>query len=314
MPDVGQLSRQEKIKKFSRQNQIEAERINEGLNESSSEWSLRAALCPKNADRNRYSNVFPWDRNRVKLPVHSDGSDYMNASYVTVDNNVRYIAAQGPLKKTIHHFWAMCFNEADASNSDTVIIAMVTPLEEGGIKKCEKYWPEAGEEMDLSRDIEKDAISLPGLKVSFVNESFNELHSYVLTEFELSISNKLKRVLHYYYYKWADAKVPPSSLPLIDLAKSIKVEIEKLEEDLRPAPIIHCSAGVGRTGTFIALDQLLNYSPLSTNKFEDPVERIVSSLRSSRMMMVQTVYQYLYLYEVLTHNRLEIDSSSDERS
>lgn len=288
---------------FASHNAIESQRINEALKSpGGSEWSISDAVNRKNIQRNRYSNVFPWDKNRVRLPVLQGHSDYINASYISMDNKVEYIAAQGPLKDTIHHFWSMCYNESEKQNNDTVVIAMVTPLEEGGMVKCSQYWPtKANPIMNVTTSLENDGIEIPGLVVQYKSEAYNEEGDFLLTELELQSKTCSKKVYHLYYYKWADAKVPPSVIPLVSLSEEIRA-LKKLSAN-PPVPIIHCSAGVGRTGTFIALDKLFHeydsqlFDPSNTQI--DPIEEIVTQLRNKRMMMVQTVYQYCFLYDTL---------------
>lgn len=258
------------------------------------DWAVVEALKPANRARNRYSNVFPWDRTRVSLPVHEGASDYINASWVDLGPGRRYIAAQGPLEETMHHFWAMCFHEAEKQESDTIVIAMVTPLVELGREKCVKYWPgRSAPAWNLESLLEKDDIATEGLTVTWEGEEYANDGDFLLTTLKLQSPTTTKTVLHYYYQEWQDAKTPDLVKPLIALSQqiqAIKKEIPLL------VPIVHCSAGVGRTGTFIAIDHLLH----SPDPFAaaDPIYSLVQSMRADRMMMVQTVYQYIFLYEV----------------
>lgn len=288
---------------FSTHNAVESERISEALNSpEKSVWSISDAISRKSVQRNRYSNVFPWNKSRVKLPVEQGHSDYINASYISMGNKVGYIAAQGPLDDTIHHFWSMCYNESEKQKNDTVIIAMVTPLTEGGMKKCSQYWPtKSNPVLNVTTLLQNDGIEIPGLSIHYLSETYIEKGDYLLTEMELRSKTLVKKVYHFYYYKWADARVPPSVDPLISLSQEIRALKKSVTNE--PVPIIHCSAGVGRTGTFIALDQLFHeltpdiLDP-ANDKF-DPIEAIVTQLRNERMMMVQTVYQYCFLYDTM---------------
>ncbi|ODV80276.1 receptor/non-receptor type protein-tyrosine phosphatase [Suhomyces tanzawaensis NRRL Y-17324] len=288
---------------------LDAETISDGPNLDL--WAITDAIIPVNVKRNRYSNVFPWNKNRVQLPVKPGASDYINASYVTVQdidgNQDNYIACQGPLETTAHHFWTMAFNESEKQQNDTIIIVMVTPLIESNMIKCSKYWPDSSHPViDYSGLVRKDGIDLPKLTVSYVAEEYNTEGDYLLTNFELSVGNKVKQVYHYYYYKWADAKVPPSIAPLIKLSQDVRTTVGAAGGASNPVPIVHCSAGVGRTGTFIAIDHLfhdLEHLATSSGKrkeydiSQDPILHTVAQLRSNRMMMVQTVYQYNFLYD-----------------
>lgn len=289
---------------FNGINEIEAQRIMEGYEHPrSSQWGTQEAVKIENTSRNRYANVFPWDKNRVRLPVDEKGSDYINASFIDIDGKHKYIAAQGPLRNTVHHFWAMCYKESEEQHNDVVIIAMVTPLEESGVKKCHQYWPDKNTvTLDLSKASLEDHITIPNLAVHWVGESYNDKGHYLLTELELRSLKKIKRVYHFHYFEWADAQVPPSSASLLSLAHDINALKNSVASTA--VPIIHCSAGVGRTGTFIALDLMLQKFPNCTASFScnsntDPLETIIRSLRDQRMMMVQTFSQYRFLYEVL---------------
>lgn len=272
------------------------------LHNEKSGRSMEVATSRINHPRNRYLNVFPWDQTRVQLPVEGSHSDYINASYINIPNSYRYIASQGPLPSTIHHFWAMAFSEAVKNNNDSIIIVMVTPLVESGYVKCTQYWPTAGEPpLVFDEELKEDGIPFD-LRVSYVNESYNTEGDYLVTELELQSGDTTKKVYHYYYRKWADAKVPPSIHHLLQLSKDIRLRPEQV------VPIVHCSAGVGRTGTFIAIDHLRSHFHEITKKNQpgrkkqydqkkDPILQTVLQLRESRIMMVQTVYQYCFLYE-----------------
>jgi len=230
-----------------------------------------------------------------------------------------YIAAQGPLENTINQFWSMAYNESEKQNNDVVLIVMVTPLTESGMVKCYKYWPDKEKPtLDLSHSNKRDSIAIPELKVNYITESYDEVGDFLLTEMELVSATKTKKVFHFYYYKWADARVPPSLFPLLYLSEEMNA-IRKLVEHT-PTPIVHCSAGVGRTGTFIAIDHLFR----DFDKFiklcdkarvgkeydvvYDPIFKTVLQMREKRMMMVQTAYQFGFLYDsakVLYKDRLQ---------
>lgn len=301
---------------FSKIQEIESIRVHEafeaarnGRNHGSSvpttpiprSYTFDSALAPQNSDRNRYTNVFPWDATRVHLPViNNQGSDYINASHIRLSTH-KYIAAQGPLKNTTHHFWWMCFNESEAQGNDTIVIAMVTPLQESGVTKCFQYWPEAaGEMFDLGPALHKDQYisdSDVSFTVEYVSQEFDQEGDFLKTELKLKFGTKEKTVIHFYYYKWADCRVPPSIEPLIVLSSQIK-EIQNLNPKYPPIPIVHCSAGVGRTGTFIILDFLNDQ--IDKEKFDysnETIHNLVSTLREQRMMMVQTIHQFNYLYK-----------------
>lgn len=254
-------------------------------------WSFKEALQPYNERRNRYVNVLPWDSTRVVLNTGADSLDYINASWVQLGPN-RYIAAQGPLRNTIHHFWAMCFQQAQAQQIPEILIAMVTPLNERGIEKCAKYWPSKDDKVwDLSALVSADGL-FNEMKLSWLGEEL--LGETLLTRIAIECNGIQKQVLHYHYKGWVDTQKPSSSEPLFALSKHIS---NAKQRSSKLVPIVHCSAGVGRTGTFIAIDHFLTTDVLRTGS-EDPVQLTVSTMRDQRIMMVQTVSQYMFLYEV----------------
>ncbi|KAK6203031.1 protein-tyrosine phosphatase-like protein [Scheffersomyces amazonensis] len=291
---------------FDLLNEIEAKNIKEGITDSKSKWSVSDGRIKAPRRRNRYSNIFPFNYNRVRLPCKSK-SDYINASRVQIDDENKYIVTQGPTESTIHHFWSMCFNESEANNQDTIVIVMLTSLVEDGVFKCIQYWPndldESTQEMKFYSQLKEDSIDINNLKVRFVNKIYNEDGDYLLTELELKTTTKTKKVYHYYYYKWADARVPPSAKSLHNLSEDIhKYDLETNKPII---PIIHCSAGVGRSGTFIVLDYIFRnpdvfFSETNlTSHYDpkrDPIYQTVFTLRTYRMMMVQTFHQYRFLY------------------
>lgn len=261
-------------------------------------WPVSAALA--NRRRNRYLNVLPWDQTRVHLPAAPD-ADYINASWVEICGRP-YIAAQGPLASTTAHFWAMCFHEAEQRGCGAVVVCMVTPLVESGVEKCARYWPLAHERhWELGAGLARDGVAPGDLSLTWVGERAHA--GLVVTEMRLALAATVKRVVHYGYLGWRDTLVPLSPEPLLALSRALA-----LERALHPSlvPVVHCSAGVGRTGTFIALDAWAQTSPAAAlpegptaeQWGDDPVYQTVRRLRACRMMMVQTVHQYMWLYGV----------------
>ena len=264
-----------------------------------SSWSISDASAPRNASRNRYINVFPWNFNRVHLKVLPNYSDYINASHIEIDSSSRYIASQGPMPATIHHFWAMCFQQSELQHNDTIIVAMVTPLVENGMTKCCKYWPDEHEPiMYLTNDLHRDGFT-EKLTIEYNSLSWDEEGGFLVSKFTLLTPQKSKTVHHYYYSKWVDSRSPPSARPLVTLSRRIRLLQSTVPN--RPIPIIHCSAGVGRTGTYITVDHLLHHvqSVINPENDRDPILDTVTKLRQQRMMMVQTLHQYEFLYDTV---------------
>ncbi|SCU98363.1 LAMI_0F14312g1_1 [Lachancea mirantina] len=271
-----------------------------------SRWSLGVSVDEKNDCRNRYVNIMPYERNRVRLQVQ-EGSDYINASYIKVSvptQSLRpghYIATQGPTKRTWQQFWQMCYQICP---QDDVVVVMVTPLVEAGREKCFKYWPSNETKLHVARqqdvgdaDLEKSTFP-SALDVSF--ESVTQEDHYVVTRLRLTpeMPNLAPKTVHHFYFdQWKDMSKPDEILPILKLSR----HSHSVNGAQNPI-IVHCSAGVGRTGTFITLDHLFHdtydftqSSPLQGYK-HDLIEQIILQLRTQRLKMVQMIDQYIFIY------------------
>lgn len=211
------------------------------------EWTMQIAKQPENGARNRYNSILPWDHSRVLLPVIPGGNDYINASWVELGCRT-YIATQGPLFTTIDDFWQMVY----AYGGDPAVIVMLTPLHELGMDKCARYWPESKSQPLV---LPKKADYRFGLEVT-LKKHHNHNKQYEYSELLVTPINSeypAHVVHHIYYHTWLDFTKPDAES---DLRSLIYLVNNHLRNPCAP-PIIHCSAGIGRTGTYIALDSLL---------------------------------------------------------
>ncbi|XP_017688299.1 PREDICTED: receptor-type tyrosine-protein phosphatase beta isoform X2 [Lepidothrix coronata] len=237
------------------------------------------ALLPENRGKNRYNNILPYDTSRVKLSNVDDDpcSDYINASYIPGNNFRReYIATQGPLPGTKDEFWKMAW-EQNVHN-----IVMVTQCVEKGRVKCDHYWP-----------LDQDSLYYGDLIVEMLSESV--LPEWTIREFKICSEEQLdstRLIRHFHYTVWPDHGVPETTQSLIQFVRTVRDYINRTP-DTGPT-IVHCSAGVGRTGTFIALDRILQQ--LDSKDTVD-IYAAVHDLRLHRVHMVQTECQYVYLHQ-----------------
>ncbi|XP_067906520.1 receptor-type tyrosine-protein phosphatase beta isoform X2 [Heterodontus francisci] len=236
------------------------------------------ALLPENRGKNRYNNILPYDSTRVKLTYIDDDpcSDYINASYIPGCNFRReYIATQGPLPGTKDDFWKMVW-EQNVHN-----IVMVTQCVEKGRVKCDHYWP-----------FDHDALYYGDLIVQMLSESV--LPEWTIREFKICDEDQLdcaRIVRHFHYTVWPDHGVPETAQSLIQFVRTVRDYINRTPNS--GPTVIHCSAGVGRTGTFIALDRILQQLE---SKDSVDIYGTVYDLRLHRVHMVQTECQYAYLH------------------
>ncbi|XP_059616511.1 tyrosine-protein phosphatase 10D isoform X1 [Phlebotomus argentipes] len=234
------------------------------------------ADLPCNRPKNRFTNILPYDHSRFKLqPVDDEeGSDYINANYVPGHNSPReFIVTQGPLHSTRDDFWRMCWE----SNSRAIV--MLTRCNEKGREKCDRYWP-------------NDTVPVYYGDIRVQMKNVSNYPDWVITEFNMSRGNQERSIMHFHFTTWPDFGVP--SLPQT-LARFVRAFREYVGPDQKPI-VVHCSAGVGRSGTFIALDRILQQIVVSD--YVD-IFGIVWAMRKERVWMVQTEQQYICIHQCL---------------
>ncbi|XP_061180746.1 uncharacterized protein LOC133189382 isoform X2 [Saccostrea echinata] len=234
-----------------------------------------AGKLQQNMPRNRYKTTFPYDHSRVVLSDCPD-NDYINANYIKdVEGEERYIATQGPRKNTVQDFWAMIWQE------NIYVIVMVTKLIEGSKIKCEQYWPGQGDQMTSGQ---------------FCLQLMSQKDYANYTQRVINITNKktnvVKTVIQVQFMAWPDHGTP-SPIELLVFYRHVMRLRQRYPESLLA---VHCSAGIGRTGTFIALDALYKHGLKEGNI--DVVE-YVKIMREDRMNMIQNADQYVFLYKAL---------------
>ncbi|XP_005596596.1 receptor-type tyrosine-protein phosphatase H [Equus caballus] len=242
--------------------------------------SQTVALAPENSAKNRYRNVLPYDWSRVPLePLHEKpGSDYINASFIPgLWSPQEFIAAQGPLPQTVGDFWRLVWEQ----QSHTLV--MLTNCVESGRVKCEHYWP-----------LDAQPCTHGSLQVTLTDEEVME--NWTVRDLKLwhMQEQKALSVRQFHYMTWPDHGVPHSPDPLLAFWKMLR---QWLNQTMGGGPpIVHCSAGVGRTGTLIALDVLLRQ--LECEGLVGPFSYL-KKMRESRPLMVQTEAQYVFLHECI---------------
>ncbi|XP_067942984.1 receptor-type tyrosine-protein phosphatase alpha-like [Watersipora subatra] len=232
----------------------------------------------ENAKKNRFKNITAFNTTRVKLNVSdTHPSDYVNASYIKdYQGRKKFIAAQGPFDATIVDMWRTI------QTTKATVIVMLTNLIENGKNKCSRYWPESG------------STKFGDFLVTLIETT--QFSSYVVRKMKYAIGNVIGTVTLCHYTEWYDHDVP-SPVGLLSFRARVKQE-----SAASAAPIIvHCSAGVGRTGTYIALEILIQEANDSKRAAKSiDVFTCVNNLRSQRMCMVQVVEQYAFLYDMVS--------------
>lgn len=230
--------------------------------------------------KNRYKTILPNPHSRVCLttPDQEDDplSSYINANYIRgyEEEEKVYIATQGPTVNTVGDFWKMVWQQ------HSPIIVMITNIEEVN-EKCTEYWPEKHGAYD-------------GIEVT-VNHIIQQ-DDYVLRLITLKMGVEERRLKHFWYTSWPDQKTPDQAPALLKLVQDVEEAMNKAKNNNGPI-IVHCSAGIGRTGCFIATTILCKQL-----KNEEAVDilRTTCQLRLDRGGMIQTSEQYQFVHHVLS--------------
>uniref|UniRef100_H2Y7M8 protein-tyrosine-phosphatase n=1 Tax=Ciona savignyi TaxID=51511 RepID=H2Y7M8_CIOSA len=275
-------------------------------------FSRNEGLKLVNKVKNRYKNILPFDHTRVILKDADQsvpGSDYINANYIRVIIKVEikpitflvkktYISTQGCLSNTITDFWKMVYQE------NSRIIVMTTKEVERGRNKCVRYWPAEGEVRQF------DQYSVTGVKET-------DYRDYTLREFKLMKNSEVKYFLscwiflfsnhvnvmcmpnndrvvcHYHFKVWPDHGVPSDPGGVLNFLHDINERYKNISSG---PVVVHCSAGIGRSGTFIGIDIILDVIGQQGLDCEIDIQRTIQMVRGQRSGMVQTEAQYQFVY------------------
>lgn len=246
---------------------------------------------PVNMMKNRYINVTCYDHTRVVLEHYDlpenlssiDSMDYINASYVDgYRQSKAYVSTQGPFERTFIDFWRMIWQTGSR------VIVMVTLNVEKEMPKCDKYWPTSMER-----------IMVAGIyKIEFMSQECHE--DFIVTQLKLTNtrSEVSRDIWHLQFISWPDFGTPDSAVALLKYREAVlKKQLDAIELtgcSTYPPIVVHCSAGVGRSGTFITIDICIQ--KLETTGLVD-VKSVVEKLRKQRYSSIQTKDQYIFCYK-----------------
>ncbi|CAL1538431.1 unnamed protein product [Lymnaea stagnalis] len=233
--------------------------------------SMKVGQSLDNRQKNRYKDICTYDHSRVNLEINTLKNEgaYINASYIEgYKNEEKLIASQGPNAVILNDFVRMLWEQKVEK------VVMLTNLTEDGKIKCERYWPEDGE-----KEFGRITIRLT------TTQTFAD---YTIRRLELiKAGHPTQYIKHFHFTSWPDKGVPRTPWSLVDFEERVFVE-----QTLKPV-VVHCSAGVGRTGTFIALRHVMKEAQ-DTGRVD--FFKTVGKMRQARVMMIQTAEQYEFLH------------------
>ncbi|ESO02725.1 hypothetical protein HELRODRAFT_65441, partial [Helobdella robusta] len=259
-----------------------------------SNFTFEAFKAAENQCKNRYREVPCIDATRVKLSTwNGECNDYIHANFIDGCHVSRYyIATQGPLPNTCVDFWRMVWDY------HILVIVMLTNQMESTKIKCHQYWP----------NFDKESMQYASIRVSNVRTDRSK-PNYVASTLALTNmkTNIERRVTHLHFNKWPDSRVPQSTDNLLQFIFAVRQEqrdrIKHLAENFPDCPtapplLIHCSAGIGRAGTFMAIDISIDKLLDNTCHLVDILET-VQCIRQQRFKSVQSHNQYIFIHKVL---------------
>ncbi|XP_038173547.1 tyrosine-protein phosphatase non-receptor type 11-like [Arvicola amphibius] len=258
-------------------------------------YSQKEGQRQENKNKNRYKNILPFDHTRVVLhdgDPNEPFSDYINANIIRGEFQTKwhnskpkksYIATQGCLKNTVNDFWRMVFQE------NSRVISMTTKEVERGKSKCVKYWPDEYAFKDYGV-----------MRVRNIKEI--AAHNYTLRELKLSKvgqGNTERTVWQYHFQTWPDHGVPSDPGGVLDFLEEVHHKQESIV-DAGPV-VVHCNTGIGRTGTLIVIDILIDIIREKGVDHDIDICKTIQMVRSQRPGMVQKEAQYRFIYMAVQH-------------
>lgn len=269
-------------------------------------FSISAAM--ERGEKNRYSNIWPFEWNRVKIPHAFEGQDFFNGSYIqTGHGNRRYIATQAPVPGTFEDFWSIIWGEG------VQVIICLTSEQEGGQVclsliiliqiKCHPYWQQSTVGAMHIIPVHETKVSLGSGQTATTRTLMLQNHAEPF--------GSLREIIQLHYEGWPDFGTPAEAMTIVSLVRILNDVISQRGKSNDAPIVVHCSAGCGRTGVFCTVDGVINSADM--NGEEDLIYRSVLGIREQRMSLVQTLRQYVLCYECVLQDVVNRITSEDNQ-
>ena len=261
---------------------------------------ISKAQNPDVKHKNRYVNILPYDHNIVTLSGNEPKFQYINASWIPGYPDIKdyqkkqkrnkYIATQGPTPLTVGDFWRMIWEKK------IKVIAMVTNAEEKGRPKSFKYWTDTTEKNKYISYISENEHESHTFHVTTKPTTNYSFPSFLIRTIKLTYNGESRNIYQFQYVGLPDHGVPKN----IEEYLRFVIFVRQVAKSLNSQIVIHCSAGVGRTGIFLITDMMLSIIQNKHNLMysDHTIFNIINKLRLYRTSAVQTEEQYQLLVEI----------------
>ena len=251
-------------------------------------WVEKVKYCPNGTTytsykENRYPDIIAKSSSQVILNNINCKNSYINANniYLNIDSNnnkQHFIVCQAPIESTMMKHWLMIWEQKSS------LSIMLTDLIENNIKKADQYWPNINQSKTFG------SIKVKCIEEKDLVKSIDMIEKYKLRKFSILCNNKIHYHYHIHYTNWSDGSTPNNSNEIYSLIKFTQIYKNK-----NNPIIIHCSAGIGRSGTFLACYCIHQYIKNSLPSIPN-IKNLILNMRVQRFGMIQTVYQYEFIY------------------
>lgn len=239
----------------------------------------------ENVSKNRYPDMTPTDHNLVKIACRDR---YINASHFK-----GLIITQGPLEETLEDFWMMLFEQKVAH-----LISLTNQWEQKGLERIEKtspFWVPVKDELLFESKIDDKLLTVKRTQApkKIIPSLQGDNQCVEKQVFAINFDGQTVITQHRHFLNWMDHSVCDPKI-LVQLIENLLVE------RALGTCAVHCSAGIGRSGTFAVLYlAVLQYLETKKAPIEGDICTMIIQLRQSRFCSVAYANQLQLIFDTL---------------